>query len=127
MMRGARRTASGLMCVARCASLSASSGVRSANRAASSAGRWRRAAPRPARLGTDFLAGVAPTPEEIVDGGDTIVALGRYRGTYKATGARVDATFVHVMKFKNGKVVKFRQHTDTLQFQNAVTRTAAAG
>ena len=78
------------------------------------------------RLGAEW-ANFSATPEQIVDGGDTIVALGRYRGTYKATGTHVDATFVHVMKFKNGKVVKFQQHTDTLQFRSAVTHTAAAG
>jgi ketosteroid isomerase-like protein len=77
------------------------------------------------RLGAEWDK-FSATPEEIVDGGDTIVALGRYRGTYKATGARVDAQFVHIMKFKNGKVVRFEQRTDTLQFQNAVTRSAAA-
>ena len=77
------------------------------------------------RLGAEW-DNFSATPDEIIDGGDTVIALGRYRGTYKATGARVDASFVHVAKFKDGKLAKFQQHTDTLQFQNAVTRKAAA-
>ena len=38
-----------------------------------------------ARLGTDW-DGFAVTVDEILDAGDTIVALGRYGGSYKATG-----------------------------------------
>ncbi|MBZ5611834.1 MAG: nuclear transport factor 2 family protein [Acidobacteriia bacterium] len=76
------------------------------------------------RIGTEWDK-FSATPEEIVDGGDTVIALGRYRGTYKATGARVDASFVHVMKFKDGKIARFEQHTDTAQFRDAI-RSAAA-
>jgi ketosteroid isomerase-like protein len=39
-----------------------------------------------------------PVPDEFVDGGDTIVALGRYSGTYKATGKLFEAPFAHVWR-----------------------------
>ena len=65
-------------------------------------------------------------PHEIVDGGETVVALGRYGGVYKATGVKVDAQFVHVFKFKDGKVAHFQQYTDTAQFKNAVRLRAKA-
>lgn len=65
-------------------------------------------------------------PEEILGSGDTVTAFGRYRGTYKATGNRVDAQFVHFFKFRDGKIAKFQQYTDTAQFRDAVGRGAAA-
>jgi len=78
-----------------------------------------------ARLGGEW-DGFSAVPTEIVDGGETVVALGRYGGTYKATGVKVDAQFVHVFKFKDGKVANFQQYTDTLQFKNAVSLRAKA-
>ena len=59
--------------------------------------------------------GFAPVPEEFLDAGDTVVVLGRYRGTYKATGRTLDAQFVHVWRVEDGKAVAFQQYTDTLQ------------
>ena len=66
------------------------------------------------RIGTDW-EGFAPVPEEFLDAGDTVVVLGRYRGTYKATGRTLDAQFVHVWRVEDGKAVAFQQYTDTLQ------------
>jgi ketosteroid isomerase-like protein len=68
----------------------------------------------------------AVVPEEILGSGDTVFARGRYRGTYKATGKRVDAQYVHVFKFRDGKVTKFQQYVDTAQIRDAVSRGAAA-
>jgi uncharacterized protein len=78
-----------------------------------------------ARLGGEW-DGFSAVPEQIVDGGDTVVALGRYGGVYKATGVKVNAQFVHVFKFKNGKIAGFQQFTDTAQFKEAVSRRAGA-
>ena len=66
----------------------------------------------------------AAVPEEIVDGGDTVVALGRYHGTCKATGRTLDAQLAHVWRVAGGKAVRFQQYTDTLQ---AARVTGAAG
>ncbi|MGZ8999136.1 MAG: nuclear transport factor 2 family protein [Allosphingosinicella sp.] len=72
-----------------------------------------------ARLGSewdDFSA----LPHEFLDAGETIVVLGRYRGTFKATGKPLDAQFVHVWRVDEGKAVAFQQYTDTLQAARVV-------
>ncbi len=71
------------------------------------------------RLGTEW-EGFAAVPEEFVAQGDTVVALGQYSGIYKETGKRFSAPFAHVWSFQNGKVVRFRQHTDTAIVQKAL-------
>lgn len=68
--------------------------------------------------------GFTVTPQQYVDGGDTIVALGRYTGIFKATGVPVDAQFAHVWTISNGRIVSFQQHTDTLQFSRAARAAA---
>ena len=67
------------------------------------------------RVGMEW-DGFAATPERMLDAGDTVVTLGRYTGSYKATGKSINAQFVHVWSLENGKVVRFQQYTDTLQF-----------
>jgi uncharacterized protein len=59
----------------------------------------------------DFQA----VPAEFLDAGDTIVALGRYRGTFKANGAALDAQFAHVWRLREGRVTAFQQYADTAQ------------
>jgi ketosteroid isomerase-like protein len=58
-------------------------------------------------------------PGNIIDGGDTVVAEGLYTGKIKATGTPLDAQFAHVWEFRNGKVVRFQQYTDTRQWATA--------
>ena len=53
--------------------------------------------------------------DEILDAGDTVIALGRYLGTYKATGKSMRAQLVHVWRVVDGKAVRFQQYADTLQ------------
>lgn len=72
-----------------------------------------------ARLGGEWN-GFSATPDEIIDAGDTVVALGRYGGAPKATGTNVDAQFVHVWRLRSGKLVGFQQYTDTLQAAHAM-------
>jgi ketosteroid isomerase-like protein len=71
------------------------------------------------RLATEW-DGFAATPHDIVDGGETVVSLGRYTGIYKATGAKLNAQFAHVFKFKDAKITSFQQYTDTAQARDAV-------
>ncbi len=52
--------------------------------------------------------------DEIVEAGATVVAFGRYLGTYKATGKPQRTQIAHVWRLKDGKVVQFQQHADTL-------------
>lgn len=67
-----------------------------------------------ARLGSEW-DGFAASPEEFLDAGDTVVVLGRYRGTCKATGRSMDAQLAHVWRVADGKATRFQQYTDTLQ------------
>jgi len=71
-----------------------------------------------ARLGSDW-EGFAVDPQDYLDAGDSVVVLGRYRGTCRATGKPVDAQLVHVWRIEDGKAKAFQQLTDTLQFARA--------
>lgn len=42
------------------------------------------------------IDGFTVRPETIIDGGDDVVALGRYGGTMQASGATLDSQFCHV-------------------------------
>ena len=71
------------------------------------------------RLGSEWV-GFAAVPEEFIDGGDTIVALGKYSGKYKKTGNSFEANFAHVWKMQNGKAAQFIQYVDTLLIHRAM-------
>ncbi len=71
-----------------------------------------------ARLGSEW-DGFAAVPEEFLDAGDTIVVLGRYTATHKATGRPLDAQLAHVWRVEDGKAAAFQQYTDTLQAARA--------
>jgi len=71
------------------------------------------------RLGTEW-EGFSAVPEEFIDGGETVVALGKYGGTYKATGKSFQANFAHVWKVREGQAVRFVQYVDTLVVQRAL-------
>ena len=62
----------------------------------------------------------AAVPAQLVAEGDTVVGLGTYSGTYKATGRSFVAPFVHVWKFEGDLVQTFHQHTDTAVVQRAL-------
>ncbi len=61
--------------------------------------------------------GFAAVPGEFVADGSTVVALGEYSGTYRATGNSFKAPFADVWKFKDGKAASFHQYTDTAVHQ----------
>ena len=71
------------------------------------------------RLGSEWN-GFAAVPDELIDGGDSVVALGKYSGTYKATGKSFQANFAHVWKVQDGKAVRFVQYVDTLLVHRAL-------
>ncbi|MCH9028311.1 MAG: nuclear transport factor 2 family protein [Bacteroidetes bacterium] len=51
---------------------------------------------------------------------DEIIVTGRYIAKHKKTGKGINAQFVHMWWFKNGKVVRFQQYADTEQVNNAM-------
>lgn len=59
-------------------------------------------------------------PREFVCDGQTVVVVGDYSGTYKATGKTFKAPFAHVWKLRDGSVVGFQQFTDTALAQQAM-------
>ena len=72
-----------------------------------------------AKLGSEW-DGYTAVPHEFIASAETVVALGEYSGTYKATGKSFKTPFVHVWKFGGDQVISFRQHTDTAVVQQAL-------
>ena len=66
-----------------------------------------------ARCGSEW-DGFGVEIDELIDAGDTVVALGHYVGTYHATGRSQHTQLVHVWRIAGGKVTGFQQYADTL-------------
>ena len=58
--------------------------------------------------------------EEIRDGGDWVVALGRMRGRARSSGALIDVTAGWVARFRDGRVTSFHTHADRARALEAV-------
>jgi uncharacterized protein len=71
------------------------------------------------KLGTEWEK-FAAVPDEFLDAGDRIVALGNYSGKYNTTGKSMKVPFAHVWTLRDGKIVKFVQYTDTLKVSEAL-------
>ena len=71
------------------------------------------------RIGAEW-DGFAVSPKEVLDAGDTIIGHGYYSGTYKNTGKSVRAQFAHFFTFRNEKIIKFQQYTDTKQWSDVL-------
>ena len=71
------------------------------------------------KLATEW-DGFRVAPDEFLDAGDKIVALGNYSGIYKTTGKSMRVPFAHVWTIANAKVKKFVQYTDTLKVSEAL-------
>ena len=59
---------------------------------------------------------------ELLDAGDTVVAMGYYDAKNKATGTEIHAQFAHVWRLSGGKVKHFQQYADTAQVQQAMVK-----
>lgn len=73
------------------------------------------------RLGSD-IADFRLNVIRLVDGGDTVVAEGRYTGRGAKSGKPLDAPFAHVWSLRDGVVVRFQQYTDTKQWSDVLGR-----
>jgi uncharacterized protein len=62
------------------------------------------------------LPDFAVTPEEFIASGDSVATVVRCTGTGKATGKRLDLLAVHVWDVRDGKITRFRQFIDTVEF-----------
>jgi ketosteroid isomerase-like protein len=65
-------------------------------------------------------------PFEILGSGEIVIANGRFKGVFRANGAPVDAQFVQVFQFRDGKVAKVQMYTDTAQFKETIGQTRTA-
>ncbi len=63
---------------------------------------------------------------EVLGGGDLVIANGRFLGRFKANGASINAQFVQVFQFKDGKIAKCQMYTDTAQFKESISRIRLA-
>jgi ketosteroid isomerase-like protein len=70
------------------------------------------------RVPNDF-DGLTINLRRVTGCGETVLAEARYLATAKATGKPIDAQVAHVWDFRDGKVVRFQQYTDTWQFAQA--------
>ena len=52
-------------------------------------------------------------PREFVAQGDTVVAIGHYKATVKSTNRQTGSDWSMVFNFRNGKIVRFREFTDS--------------
>lgn len=59
--------------------------------------------------------------ELFIDGGDFVVALGRYSATARETGKPLDAAFAHVWELEEGQLKRYYHYTDTVKFQQALS------
>jgi uncharacterized protein len=78
------------------------------------------------RMGRDVwvkvFAAYDTTPQVtryIETGGPELVAIGRYVGTARETGRRLDAAFAHVLSIRDGRVASLHQITDTQRWHEA--------
>ena len=74
-------------------------------------------------LDRDWWSEFSAEPDELLDAGDEIVALGRYRGVAKESGKVLDVPFVHVWSLRDGKAWRFRQFLDTAGWIEALAPT----
>ena len=65
-------------------------------------------------------------PQTYVAEGDVVMVTGYYEGTVKTTGKPFKADWAMSFTFRNGKVVKFEEYTDTAKFVEAYSAAKAA-
>jgi ketosteroid isomerase-like protein len=53
-----------------------------------------------------------PEPDEFLPAGDRLIVLGTWRGHARSTGTRVAVPFAHVLRYRDGKLVYFRNYLD---------------
>jgi len=70
-------------------------------------------------LAADWV-GFSAKAHEFIAGGDRVVALGTYSGTFKKTGRSFSAAFAHVWTVRGERLASFNMHTDTAKVLEAV-------
>lgn len=68
------------------------------------------------RIGAEW-DGFTVTIRTLHDAGEYVVMEGRYSGTYKPSGRKLDSQLCHVLRFQDGKLVSFQQYLNTAHLQ----------
>lgn len=71
------------------------------------------------RLATEWTGYSAKVHSYLADG-DRVAAFGVYSGTYRKTGKAMTATFAHLYRLENGKIVTMEQYVDSHIVQTAM-------
>ncbi len=74
------------------------------------------------RLGTEWVGYKAEVHTYLADR-DRVAAFGVYSGTYARTGKSMRATFAHLYRLKDGKILSMEQYVDSAMVQQAITAT----
>ena len=69
---------------------------------------------------TTDVDGFALVVERLIASGPTVAAVLRYTGTGKASGRALDVPAVHLWELRDGKLSRFQQFIDTVQFAEVV-------
>ncbi|WCM93662.1 nuclear transport factor 2 family protein [Acidovorax sp. NCPPB 2350] len=71
------------------------------------------------RLGTEWEGYQARVHTYLADG-DRVAAFGVYSGTYRKTGRAMTATFAHLYRLQDGRIVSMEQYVDSHKVQEAL-------
>lgn len=74
------------------------------------------------RLASEWIDYRAQVHTYLADG-DRVAAFGVYSGTYQKTGKSMTATFAHLYRLKEGKIVSMEQYVDSAMVQQAMAAT----
>lgn len=66
------------------------------------------------------------TIEHFVAQGNMVASIGRYSGTVTTTGKKFDDALAHFFEFRDGKVARFVDFTDTASVADSYTHASAA-
>ena len=72
----------------------------------------------------ELFDGFAVEVGTIIGDGETVAMQGRYRAVAKSTGTPVDPQVVHWFTVKDGQIIAFQQHVDTLAMARALEATS---
>lgn len=74
------------------------------------------------RLATEWVGYKAEVHTYLADG-DRVAAFGVYSGKYTKTGKSMRATFAHLYRLEDGKILSMEQYVDSAMVQHALTAT----
>ena len=72
------------------------------------------------RLASEWVGYKADVHTYLADG-DRVAAFGVYSGTYAKTGKSMRATFAHLYRLRDGKILSMEQYVDSAMVQQAIT------